>query len=222
MMQHDDALLELVALYAAGALPASECRAVQAHIARCAQCRRQFAEDSAAASMLALGAAQAPPPGLRAKTLRAALQSARTPIGRYFPAWLQGVAAAAAVAGLIISGVYFWQQRPVRERSWIAVCAPAQLNCGVTGRVVSAAADNMMFEAHGLRQLPADKVYQAWIIREGSRPRPAPTFRCDAQGNAIVRIRAAPVKGMTLAITIEPRGGSAAPTSKPFLAAAID
>jgi anti-sigma-K factor RskA len=69
---------------------------------------------------------------------------------------------------------------------------------------------------------PAGKVYQAWYIRAGAKPTPAPTFSPDASGTARVTLSVGAEKGLTVAITVEPQGGSQAPTTKPFLIASIN
>jgi hypothetical protein len=70
----------------------------------------------------------------------------------------------------------------------------------------------------GLPQLEAGKVYQFWWIR-GDTPIGAETFRVDADGRAIVEVSSkdAPVSYNAMGVTVEPEGGSQAPTTQPIM-----
>ena len=76
--------------------------------------------------------------------------------------------------------------------------------------------------AAGLQQAPEGKVYEAWVIAGGA-PVPAGTFQADANGKAVLRLpmvdETRSVK--TFAVTIEPAGGTAAPTGPMVLAGAV-
>lgn len=76
--------------------------------------------------------------------------------------------------------------------------------------------------AAGLQPAPEGKVYEAWVIAGGA-PVPAGTFQVDASGKAVLRLptvdETRSVK--TFAVTIEPAGGTAAPTGPMVLAGAV-
>ncbi len=76
--------------------------------------------------------------------------------------------------------------------------------------------------AAGLAPAPEGKVYEAWVIAGGA-PVPAGTFQVDADGKAVLRLptveETRSVK--TFAVTIEPAGGTAAPTGPMVLAGAV-
>lgn len=69
---------------------------------------------------------------------------------------------------------------------------------------------------HGyrLKPVPAGRAYQLWFIKDG-RPVPSVTFKPEADGRAKVEQIPVPVDGAVsaAAITVEPEGGSAQPTS---------
>lgn len=70
---------------------------------------------------------------------------------------------------------------------------------------------------------PSDKDYQLWYVTKDSKISAA-VFRPDAQGRIELRLSLPPqaVGGLAAtAVTLEPRGGSAQPTGKFFLKAAI-
>ena len=80
-----------------------------------------------------------------------------------------------------------------------------------TGTVVmSKRLGKAVFVASGLPDLPSDKVYEAWTI-DGD-PQPAGTFTPD-EDQSIVRLNDAALTADSIAITIEPEGGSTKPTS---------
>jgi anti-sigma-K factor RskA len=76
--------------------------------------------------------------------------------------------------------------------------------------------------AAGLQPAPAGKVYEAWVIAGGA-PVPAGTFQVGADGKAVLRLPSVEetrtVK--TFAVTLEPAGGTPAPTGPMVLAGAV-
>lgn len=74
----------------------------------------------------------------------------------------------------------------------------------------------------GLPAAPPGRVYEAWVIAAGA-PVPAGTFQVDAAGKAVLRLPAVDETSRvkTFAVTIEPDGGTAAPTGAMVLAGAV-
>jgi len=72
--------------------------------------------------------------------------------------------------------------------------------------------------ARGLPKVEPNKSYELWLIA-GATPVPAVVFNTDAAGNAVVEINEIPDAStpQKFAITVEPAGGSKAPTTKPIL-----
>jgi anti-sigma-K factor RskA len=223
MQYNDDAMLELAELYALGGLEADERRAVEGYAAS-ATCSKALANGMLAAYALAKGVETPPPASLRERVLaipgRASAQKV-VPMRRSLwaqPGWL---AAAAAAVVLVFAGTWALQSR-VFNQSWAAGCTPQTTPCTLSGRVIAWGPSELHLVAHGLTALPAGKVYQAWFIRPGAPPTPAPTFVPDARGDASVALPVGPEKGLTIAVTVEPAGGSRAPTTKPFFVASIN
>ena len=82
------------------------------------------------------------------------------------------------------------------------------------------------FAADGLPQLPAAKTYEFWLIPKdgkGAGPVPAGLFGADAQGRAFLTGAVPPNVGdfAKAAVTVEPIGGSDAPTSPIRLAGTL-
>jgi anti-sigma-K factor RskA len=73
--------------------------------------------------------------------------------------------------------------------------------------------------AFRLKPAPAGKSYQLWLIRNG-KPESVKVFNSDPDGHALVEGLTLPssVQGVTqVLLTLEPAGGSAQPTSTPFV-----
>jgi anti-sigma-K factor RskA len=63
---------------------------------------------------------------------------------------------------------------------------------------------------------PHGKVYQAWLMRKGGKTMtPSVMFMPDRGGVAVVRVPAQASQIVEVAVSMEPEGGSKAPTSKP-------
>ncbi|MEO5797869.1 MAG: anti-sigma factor [Gemmatimonadales bacterium] len=77
----------------------------------------------------------------------------------------------------------------------------------------------MVLAVTSLEAVPTGKTYQLWFIETGKPPMPSVTFETDASGHRILTDVPLPTGPWSVAaITVEPTGGSAAPTSAPILA----
>ncbi len=84
-------------------------------------------------------------------------------------------------------------------------------------------ANAVVLSAANLDPAPANRAYQLWYLRDGA-PIPASTFDTDADGRAVLTL-AGPPRDATIvgaAVTVEPIGGSAQPTTTPILAGSLD
>ncbi|MGH8874624.1 MAG: anti-sigma factor, partial [Acidimicrobiia bacterium] len=72
----------------------------------------------------------------------------------------------------------------------------------------------------GLAPAPSDHTYEIWIISD-AREHPAGLFQPGADGRAEVLIEGDLAAGVMVAITVEPDGGSPAPTGDVLLAARL-
>jgi len=237
MSPHDDALLELASLHGLGLVPAGECASINEHLKSCAECRAAFAESAALAGGLAQSVAAAPPAALRARILRAVVPAKSAPLLPSAPRprrawWIPAALIAAALIALAVwtHGFQRASQRPVAQypqrgvtaiRAWTAKCTVRP--CAESANVIALSSGMLQLRAVGLKALPRGKVYQAWVIPPNSKkPLPEPTFKPDRLGNGEVQFAGSFVRGMVIAVTIEPPGGSKAPTSAPLLVAALN
>jgi anti-sigma-K factor RskA len=103
------------------------------------------------------------------------------------------------------------------DREMIAdlIATDAQRYAVPQGEVIRHGA-HVYLTLHGLAPLPKGKVYQAWTIAKGTKTlAPSIVFTPSASGSAVVAL---PENGDNLAVvalSVEPEGGSKAPTSKP-------
>ena len=71
----------------------------------------------------------------------------------------------------------------------------------------------------GLKTLPVGKTYELWYISAAGTPTPAGLF--ESNGASTLRVLSGTMtKGDTVGVTVEPAGGSKAPTTKPIVAIA--
>ncbi len=72
----------------------------------------------------------------------------------------------------------------------------------------------------GLPMTSADKAYEVWFIPKGHSPMPGKMFTVDPAGHAMIteQMPAEAMNGAVIAITVEPKNGSAAPTGAIYLA----
>jgi anti-sigma-K factor RskA len=73
---------------------------------------------------------------------------------------------------------------------------------------------SLIFLARNFRGLPAQKVYELWLIPINGAPIPDGIFKPDAHGSATVINPPLPtgVEAKAFAITVEPESGSSVPT----------
>lgn len=223
-------LHSLAAPYALDALDAHERSRFESHLDQCPDCRDELAGFVATATRLGDAVAVPPPPSLRDHVLTTAAGTpqerptvvALTPrdaLRRRLPSL---VAAAALLVGGVGVGAYVVEHQRAEEavtakEHMTAVLAAADAETlskafddgGSVRMVMSASEDAAVVFAKDLPVPDDDQVYQVWMIADGA-PRSEGTF---------TRSGSMYMKGLSqadaLAITIEPKGGSDAPTSDP-------
>jgi len=137
--------------------------------------------------------------------------------------WLVGVAAAAAIAlGGVGVGAYMADQNdPVNQVARANDLREASVNVAGGGKatlLISASEDAAVVKMSGVPAPPAGKVYQMWLIpKDGSAP--VSQGLMDEQALSKPAVVQGIHSAASLGITVEPAGGSKAPTL-PTVAAA--
>jgi anti-sigma factor RsiW len=194
----NEELHDLTAAYALDALDADERRAYEGHLAGCERCRGDLAELGETVGALGLAAeGPAPPEALRDRILVAAREEGPSNVVALRPRRrLYAVTTVAAVAavGLVIGLYAAFSGGSSSDR----LAASVSVDQGVAQLTVT-----------GLPSAPEGKTYEIWVI-EGKTPRPAGLFSGGGK-QVVVLTRPAP-DGSTVAVTLEPEGGSDTPT----------
>lgn len=234
---------ENLAAYALGALDADELPGLEAHLANCRDCQSELAEHrSVAASLLLAVPPQTPPPGLRGKLIaRLPSHQTRTPnlfasLFSRFTLW--PVTLGAVMMFLLGLNLFSFLQirelqqvqielteRLSQDQTAIAMLAYPSTQALPVETEVEGIAGSMLVERDKriavlvLWNLPAvepSQTYQVWLIDSGGQRVSGGLFRPIAErGYTTATIRAPRPLGefVGVGVTVEPEGGSEAPTS---------
>jgi anti-sigma-K factor RskA len=221
----------LAGAYALDALSQEEAADFATHLEQCPSCREEVLEMQDVAARMGAVEATPPPSALKARVLAAADQQPQLP-PRVTPIekarsrrWQPRLATAAAAVVLLAVGV-LGVTRPWEPDQAPVVAAPvtqvftapdahtATVRTANGGRLrvaTSAERGQMAVETRGLPKLK-DRTYQIWAIRN-NRPTSVGLIN-DTDSGKVMPI---PAAGTTVAITIEPPGGSKQPTRRPIV-----
>ncbi len=218
--------------YALDALSADEADLFVRHLEQCQACRDEVRELREAAATMGATSATAPPAQLRSRVLAAASRQAQLPpkVTRIEHArsrrWIPRLAGAAAAVVLVVTGtvVAVNQTRDTNEPP-VAADSVEQVfqapdaksramrtaNGGRLTVATSAEFGQMAVATKGLPKLTG-RSYQMWAIRN-DRPTSVGVIENLQAG----KVMPMPAAGTTVAITIEPAGGSEEPTRRPII-----
>lgn len=214
--------------YALDALDDIERAGFERHLASCEQCRDEVAGLREAAARLAEFSETAPPDHLRARVLAQSrtarplppVMAANTRPRRRLPA-LAAAAAAVIAVGAGVVGWHPWEepatvQLSLADRVLEAPDAESWTQEIPGGKVTLTRSKRLgtaVMTTAGLPVAPAGKVYEFWLQEPDKRLAPA-GLTTSGTGEFVLRGDAATAIGAGL--TIEPAGGSAAPTTDPL------
>jgi anti-sigma-K factor RskA len=230
----------LVGAYALDALTAEEHEQFEQHLATCANCRAELAELRATAARLSDTTVFAPPPGIKARLMDAIASTqqdrprvaipAATPRRRMTSVLL---AAAAALAVMVSLGAFFVERARLadlqQERATVAsvLSAPdvqqrsTRLENGGTVRMImSPSLDQAVVAMQDLPALKDDQSYQMWRVRRGG-PESAAVLSVDGTTDSVTVLVGDLDDTESIAVTVEPAGGSPRPTSEPVATIAV-
>lgn len=235
MTMHDE-LLDNVAAYALGVLPAAEAAEVESHLQTCEQCRAEYEYLRPAVTAVAYSAEAcadeksggvAASPLLKARIMRrvrteaAAARPARV---RFGPGYV--VAAACLAIAILAALTAFSLNRRLNQELALSalqsqtiadLTSPESARYRFASGEVVTHADRLYLTMHGLAVPPPGRVYQAWTLAKGStRVAPSSTFVPANGGTAVLRLPQSAANVVAVAVSVEPEGGSQQPTTKPI------
>jgi anti-sigma-K factor RskA len=224
---------DLAAAYALNALDERDRSAFEAHLEGCAECAENVRSFQQTASLLAYGAPTPEPPAdLRARVLDVARQERPTQsvvvLRPRRP--LRAVVAIAAVFAAAAIGLGVWaatlsnsldneraaRQADARAAAVLSSASARTVPLGPRSKVVFVPTGDAVMVVRGLPRAPGDRTYEAWVIGPNAKPIPAGLFKGGPQ--RVVLLQTPVQKGGIVAVTVEPKGGSPQPTTKPILA----
>jgi len=225
--RHDE-MKALVPSYVLGALPAEEMHLVRGHIVSCDECMADADTFSDTAASLALAVDPIElPKGFADRVVAAATATGGQEAAeraRNVRRWslisvLSGVALLVAFAVLAASVLQTRAELDRKERALTALLHSDEGwdlsgQSGAEAKMLPTAA-GALFVAAGLQDAPEGHTYQLWVMR-GDEPVSAGTFDVET-GVAVLELNVDQTQYDAAAVTVEPAGGSAQPTSDPIL-----
>jgi anti-sigma-K factor RskA len=224
---------DLLPGYAANALEEQERCAVSEHLAECRRHDTELTAIRADLERFALSVEPVdPPPGLKESLLRAFDEDVAAPvttpeqISRRRPergerSILGGPAFAYAVAAAMLAlaiGLGAWGLSRNGSGGAEDVVVAQSSQGGASMQVTYVPSEQVAVMDVELPQLPSGRVYQAWRI-DGSTPVSLGVLSTNSGSIAMH----ADLEGATaIALSVEPTGGSVAPTTNPFLVASLE
>ena len=235
---------ELYELYLLGTLEPELASEIETHVIdQCEYCGERLREAAFVVTAMSGMAEQLEPP----KHLRErVLASVRPPVRphRQATSWIYAVGG--LVAACVLLFVYtLWSTNTSRSlraeistltqerdqlRSAVEVLSRPDTRMvqfgkenAASGRVFLSRNGGVVFAGSQLPQLASDKTFQLWLIPANGAPRPAGLFRANAQGG-FVNVLPGPLdltQIHAVAVSVEPRQGSPAPTTTPILVVSI-
>lgn len=226
---------ESIPAYVLGAVPAEEMALIRAHILSCDECLAEADRFAETTSSLSLAVEPVPlPSGFADRVVAAATGETASDVadagrvvtrvsrprrGLYGFRW--SLVPTAAFIALIIAvsavSVSLYQANQTAERERQAIAAIIQGHGGIDLQGPGGAVATLvptesgsLFIASGLKEVPDEKTYQLWLTK-GDEPTSAGTF--EVSEGLVMFESSKSINGYTgAAVTIEPAGGSPAPT----------
>jgi hypothetical protein len=224
---------EEIGAYLLGALTDLERQAFERHVAGCAECRDELERLRPAADALPRSVEQVePPPGLKTSLMEVVESEARERSGA--PATRQreprrgirlpslagfrpALVAAALALGLVAGFGVAQLGGDDGARTVAATVDDARLpDASGTLKIQGDGEEGAILTVHGMPPAGGDRVYQAWVERDGTMV-PQPTFEVAADGGGAVAVPEDLSGAEAILVTREARGGAHAPSEQPLI-----
>ncbi len=226
-----------IGAYLLGALTDLERQAFERHLAGCGECRDELERLRPAAEALPRSVEQVePPPSLKASLMEVVEREARADASpqperrrhdrRPAPFWkrlaprMPALVAAALLIG-VLAGVVVASLGGDGSRTVVATVDQERIpQASATLQIEDDGEDGAILRVQGLPPLDDERVYQAWVQREGGIV-PQPTFEVGEDGGGAVAVPDDLSEAEAVLVTREARGGARAPTEKPILSVSL-
>ncbi|HVD44293.1 MAG TPA: anti-sigma factor [Rubrobacter sp.] len=224
--------------YVLGALPEEERLEFEQYLVAHPDLQEEVEALGTVAGLLAFSPQeQEPPPELR-RRIMATVKAESVHPHTSRRSWLAGLWEAVgikdlalAAAAMLVIGLFSWSmllQGEVRELQGRVQSLQSQpqgpqvialggvgTKQGARAELVTLEGDRAVLVAENMPPVPEGKTYQIWVIK-GDTPQPSGLF--EPRGDSIAAVVENPVEGAdTVAVTVEPEGGSKKPTTDPML-----
>lgn len=232
---------ELYELFVLGSLDREEAAEIEKHLDDdCTYCNARVREatELAAAFSGLLDVVQ-PPDSLRKRILKS-IAPAAMPAPKKQTSWFGGMLAlGAACVALTVFCLWLGSQTDsLQNRLSAAVQERDQLEAAMKvlsrsetrtvqfgkadqpqGRVFVNRSGGLVFVASRLPQIAPDRTFELWLVPPTGAPRKAGLFRSDRNGDIVQvsRVAVDPATTSAVAVSVEPDGGSNAPTTTPII-----
>lgn len=237
MNAHDE-MLDNIAVYALGALPPDEARAVALHMQTCAECREEYDALRPAVTAMVSSAQvddeACPGPLLKARIMREVRASLATPPEAARPQrpqpWISLAASLVFVVGAAYVTYATFRSQAHHDAAVIALQQQALADVTASDAKRYTFGHGMVFvrgthlyvTMPNMPMPPKGMVYQAWTLPKGSKKMaPSTTFMPSERDETIVRLPQSANGVTAVAVSVEPEGGSLQPTSKPIAVAVL-
>lgn len=218
--------------YAVNALSSEEAEDFRRHLEACPACREEVCELQEAAAMMGLSESVKPPAHLKANVMLAADRLPQIPpkvrhLGSpaRSPRWTPRILAAAAAVVMVVAAGIGFSQMQQDDQHVVAASVTRVFNApdahtatmqtsngGSISVATSPSLNEVAVDTDELPSLRKGQVYQMWTISNGAAKSAGLLDEPD-RGSAMQL----PPAGTSVAITIEPSGGSEQPTTKPIM-----
>jgi anti-sigma-K factor RskA len=226
---------EDVGVYLLGAMTELETQAFERHMAHCPSCRDEVERLRPAADALPRAVEQlVPPPTLKASLMEVVEQEAegradepprparprRSLVERLGslpglrPVLVAGALALGVAAGFGVARL----SEEDESRTVVATVDERRIpEASARLQLQGEGDDGAILRVRGMPTLDRNRVYQAWVLRDGTIV-PQPTFEVGDNGGGAVAIPEDLSDAEQVLVTREQRGGARAPTEEPILA----